>query len=150
LTGAILKLRRGQNSNKEASVMKKLIVALVLPAIVIGTIGCGGAGSLGLAGKAIPFKDESFTVSPLGAMTLTINMRKGAVLEGYVTVRRGNDDIRFYVKDSYGNIVLDIDRTRGRYDFNYTATNEGFHTVYLDNSFSLVTSKQVFLHYRVR
>jgi hypothetical protein len=76
-------------------------------------------------------------------------MSKGDVLEGYLTVRGGNDDIQFYVKDSYGNVVLNVS-VRGRYDFQYSATSEGFHTLYFDNSFSLLTSKQVLIHYRVR
>ena len=98
---------------------------------------------------AASYQDRSFDVSPLSNTHTTVTMSKGKVLEGYLTVRGGNDDIRFYIKDSYGNKVLDIE-VKGRYDFSYTAISEGFHTLYFDNSFSLFTGKQVLMHYRVR
>jgi len=130
--------------------MKHLFLVVVLSLVLLGVAGCGGAGGLGPVGHVVPYQDESFTVKPLTATTMTINMANGAVFEGYVTVRGGNDDIRFYIKDSHGNKVLDINRVQGRYDFFYRATSEGFHTIYFDNSFSIITSKQVYIHYRVR
>ena len=120
----------------------------VLGLLIVGVVGCGGSGPVGQI--VVPYRDQSITVEPGSAMTATVNMSKGAVVEGYMTVRGGNDDIRFYIKDSYGSKVLDIDRVRGRYDFSYTATSEGFHTMYFDNGFSFITSKQVYLHHRVR
>lgn len=113
-----------------------LVAALVL--LIMGSASC-----------AAPYQDESFTVGPLSTSTMTINMSKGDIFEGYLTVRGGNDDIGLYIKDSYGNRVLQIG-VRGRYDFSYKATSEGFHTIYFDNGFSLLTSKQVYMHYRVR
>ena len=131
--------------------MKRLLLVAILGLLIVGTVSCGGgAGGLGPVGHVVPYQDRSLTVEPLSAMTLTINMSQGAVFEGYLTVRGGNDDIRFYIEDSYGNKVLDINRVRGRYDFSYKATSEGFHTIYFDNSFSIITSKQVYIHYRVR
>ncbi len=131
--------------------MKRLLLVAILGVLLIGAVSCGGgAGGLGPVGHIVPYEDRSLTVEPLSSMTLTINMSKGAVFEGYLTVRGGNDDVRFYIKDSYGNTVLDINRVNARYDFSYTATSEGFHTAYFDNSFSIITSKQVFIHYRVR
>jgi len=131
--------------------MRHLLLVAILGLLIVGTVSCGGgAGGLGPVGHVVPYEDRSFTVEPFEAITITINMSKGAVFEGYLTVRGGNDDIRFYIEDSYGNRVLDINRVNGRYDFSYVATSEGFHTIYFDNSFSVITSKQVYMHYRVR
>jgi len=132
--------------------MKHLLLVVLISLVLLGAAGCGrGSGGYGPVGEyVVPYRDENFTVKPFTATELTINISNGAVLEGYVTVRGGNDDIRFYIKDSYGNKVLDINRVQGRYDFFYRATSEGFHTIYLDNSFSIITSKQVYMHYRVR
>jgi len=129
----------------------KKILWIVLPVLItLAMTGCGGVGGYGPAGRVVPYTDRSLTVEPLLHVSMTIDMRSGAVFEGYMTIRGGNDDIRFYIKDSYGNKVLDKNRVQGRYDFSYKATTEGFHTLYFDNSFSLITSKQVYLHYRVR
>lgn len=130
---------------------KIIILRLLILLALIGVLGCsGGTGGCEPPGQLVPYQDISFTVGPLTYSSMTVNMNSGAIFEGYLTVRGGNDDIRFYIKDSYGNVVLDKNRVQGRYDFSYQATAEGFHTVYFDNSFSLITSKEVYLHYRVR
>ncbi len=120
--------------------MKFLFLLFIASLLLGSTTGC----------VEIPYQDSSFDVAPLSSTNTTITMSKGDILEGYLTVRSGNDDIRFYIEDSYGNKVLDINRVRDRYDFSYKATSEGFHTIYFDNSFSVITSKQVYIHYRVR
>ena len=130
----------------------KFIVPLI--SLILLTTGCGlsdGGGGYGPVGPIIvTYKDSGFTVDPFYKYTVTINVKKGAIIEGYLTVRGGNDDVRFYIEDSFGNKVLDRNRVNGRYDFMYTVQSNGFHTMFFDNSFSWITSKQVFLHYRVR
>jgi len=137
--------------------IRYLIVAISITSVFLLPLGCGlfdgggSSGGLGPLGPVIvPYQDDSFTVEPFSKMTITINMRAGAVLEGYLTVRGGNDDIRFYIEDSYGTMLLDKNRVQGRFDFSFTASTAGFHTMFFDNSFSWITSKQVFIHYRVR
>lgn len=117
-----------------------------------GTISqSGSSGGLGDVGTvAVPYQDNSFTVEAMHEVTLTPNMRNGAVLEGYFTIRGGNDDINFAIEDPQGNIVLSINKATGRYDFSYTAPSAGFYTMHFDNTFSLFTSKQIYIHYRVR
>jgi len=128
-----------------------LIISLIVAAVGLGgAVSCSGVGGYGPVGQVVPYVNRSFIVKPLNSITMTADMRSGAVFEGYLTVRGGNDDVRFYIKDSHGNKVLDINRVRGRYDFSYRATSDGFHTIYFDNSFSFVTSKNVYLHYRIR
>ena len=131
----------------------KLVAPFI--ALILLVSGCGisndGGGNYGPIGEAVvPYKDSGFTVDVLSKYTVTVNAKRGAVIEGYLTVRGGNDDVRFYIEDSFGNKVLDKNRVNGRYDFMYTVQSSGFHTMYFNNSFSLFTSKQVYLHYRVR
>ena len=131
----------------------RLIAPLILITLLV--LGCSlsndGGGGYGPLGEAIvPYEDTNFTVSSLNKYTITVNVQQGAVIEGYLTVRGGNDDVRFYIEDSYGKKVLDKNRVNSRYDFYYMVKSSGFHTLYFDNSFSWITSKQVYLHYRVR
>ncbi len=118
-----------------------VILFSVLIAVAIGS-GCD-----------VPYQDKNINVGPFSTETLTMNSPKGVTIEGYLTVRGGNDEIVFYIKDSYGNVVLNI-QVRGRYDFSYKTTSEGFHTLYFDNGSSLfaspLASKQILMHYRVR
>lgn len=139
-----------QGLKMEVKMSKKLILLFLVPILLIPLLsGCGGGYGPG-GSYIVPYRDEHFTVKPGHATTITINMNSGAVFEGYLTVRGGNDDVRFYIEDSYGHIVLDKNRVQGRYDFYYTATSEGFHTIYMDNTFGWITSKEVYIHYRVR
>ncbi len=103
-----------------------------------------------ITGCSVAYRDVNLTVEPLQTYNLTADMKLGDVIEGYFSVKGGNNDIHFYLEDSYGNKILNIDRVQGRYDFSHKATSEGFHSLFFDNSFSLVTSKLVFLHYRIR
>lgn len=131
--------------------LKIIILGSLISVALIGALSCnGGTGGWGPPGQLVPYQDINFTVQPSTHYSMTVNMNSGAIFEGYLTVRGGNDDIRFYIKDSYGNVVLDINRVQGRYDFSYQATTEGFHTIYFDNTFSWITSKEAYLHYRVR
>ena len=92
------------------------------------------------------------TIKPSEGLNGEVSLNVGSFdyLKAAATVSGGNDDIRFTIEDSYGSVVLNMDRVQGRYDFLYTASTAGFHTMYFDNSFSLITDKQVFIHYRVR
>lgn len=119
--------------------MKRLLGVIILLTLVF----------LGLLSCAPAYRDTSIAVGGLSTQTLSITMSKGKTLEGYMTVRGGNDDINFYLKDSYGSKVLNVS-VKGRYDFSYKATSDGYHTAYFDNTFSFFTGKEVLLHYRVR
>jgi len=119
-----------------------LISFLLLVSLLISLIGCGYEGP--------PYQHREFIVAPVSAKTMIIDMNPGSIFEGFVDVEGGNDDIRFYVKDSHDNIVLDKNRVSEHYNFHYQAELRGSYTVYFDNSFSLVTDKKVTIYYRVR
>ncbi len=96
-----------------------------------------------------PTRTGDHYVYALQTLTLTMHFDRGERLEGYFTVRGGNDDVKFYIKNPYGAVILDAGTVTGRHDFAFTAEHEGVYTLYFDNTFSLITSKTIFLSYRV-
>lgn len=92
----------------------------------------------------------SLDIEPLSAASLTFKMAAGETIEGYLKVKGGNDDIRFYINDPSGARVLDVKRVQERYDFAYMAGSEGSYALNFNNGFSFMTGKHVCLHYRIR
>ncbi len=132
--------------NKVAIIIISLLLAM---AVVAGAVSCGGR--LGPLGHAVPYTDDYITVEPFTTRCITVLMSKGSILEGYITVRGGNDDIVFYIEDiRYENKLFFGDRVYGLEHFYYQATHDGVYTMCFDNSFSWITSKRVHIHYRVR
>ena len=124
--------------------MKKYwILGISLVALLLTISSCQSA-------REVPYKEVSFTVEPLQKYIVNITMHPGNVLEGYLSVTNGNNDIHFYLEDSDGKKILDINRVQGRYDFSYEATSEGVHKMVFDNGFSSINSKQVLIHFRIR
>lgn len=126
-----------------------IIVSLIL-AMALSLSGCTGAGRLGPVGHLVPYEDISFTVETKTGQTMTINMAKGAVFEGYLTVRGSKAEIFFTIQNPYGEQVEFL-RVTNRHDFSYKAPLEGFYTVGFYNFFPEdKVDKDVYLHYRVR
>jgi hypothetical protein len=97
-----------------------------------------------------PYSEESFAVPPAREKSLILELSTGESLEGYFQVTSGgNLDIRFWVTEPYGKTVYAArDGAKGRHDFAFKATTEGYYTLHFDNTFSLVTHKQMVLKYR--
>lgn len=93
-------------------------------------------------------RNENHNVPALQYLTLTWALDKAEKIEGYFTVRGGGDDVDFHIKDPYGSVILDAGRVTGRRDFAFTAEYSGAYTLYFDNSFSIFTSKTIFLSYQ--
>lgn len=95
-------------------------------------------------------KTQSQEVAPLHYHMLTFFLEQGDRIEGEFTVRGGDDDIIFYIKDPYGNIVYEPPgQVHGWHKFSITASSNGAYTLYFDNTFSLITSKSVYLTIRI-
>lgn len=94
-------------------------------------------------------RTEDYDVPALQTLTLTMHFEEGERIEGYFTVRGGNDDVKFYIKNPYGAIILDAGMMTGRHDFAFTAEHTGVFTLYFDNTFSLLTSKTIFFSYQL-
>jgi len=127
-----------------------IILSLILVmAVVAGAVSCGGGS--GITHQTVPYIDKSLTVEPFTTRSILVPMSKDSILEGYITVRGGNDDIVFYIEDiRYENKLFFGDRVHGLEHFYYQATHDGAYAMCFDNSFSWITSKRVHIHYRVR
>jgi primosomal protein N' len=65
-----------------------------------------------------------------------------------MTISGGSgDDINFYIRNSAGNTVLNPGRVSNTYSYSFTAQKADNYRVYMDNSFSIVSTKTV--SYRV-
>lgn len=80
-------------------------------------------------------RTDSIGVQPWHTQMATIQLSKGDTSEGYFTVRGGNDNMKFSIKDPYGSVILDAGTVTGRRDFAFTAQFSGAYTAYFDNSF---------------
>lgn len=134
-----------RNTMNKVAVIISLILAM---AVVAGAVSCGGR----LAPvSTVPYTDVYITVEPFTTQSKLVLMAKGSILEGYLTVRGGNDDIVFYIEDlRYENKLFFGDRVYGLEHFYYQAPHDGGYAMCFDNSFSWITSKRVHIHYRVR
>lgn len=94
---------------------------------------------------------ETVNVSAGEIRTMTLNLRDGATVSGSFSVTGGSgDDIDFWVTDPSGNHIISERRiTRGD-DFSFRASDNGAYTIHFDNSFSLLSTKQVRLSYDVQ
>jgi hypothetical protein len=128
--------------SKSACRGKFLLVAV----LCLVTGGMMLAACREVAQKVVPYRDESYTIGPGQAQTLTARLGPGGHVEGDVTVRE--NDARFYIKDPQNNVVFDTGRFSGKKEFYFAASTGGFYTLYLDNTYSLFTSKLVLIHWR--
>lgn len=100
--------------------------------------------------NTIAARDEELTVLPLQTMTVVVPMEASQILTGYITIDGGNDDIKVYVKDDFGEEIADFGIVSGTQQITYKVTKSGFYTIYFDNSFSVAVNKEIKLHYSVR
>jgi len=121
----------------------KLLLVAVL-CLVTGSLILAACREVGE--KVTPYTDESYTIGAGQAQTLTARLERGGYVEGDVTVRE--NDIRLYIKDPQNKVVFDTGRFSGSKDFYFAASADGFYTLYLDNTYSLFTSKFVLIHWR--
>jgi hypothetical protein len=131
------------------SVSNRLLPLIMVFLAMTGMVACGET-ALRTPASMVLEKDEEFTVLPLQTMTVVVQMEEKKRLKGSISVSGGNNDIKVYVKDDFGNSVVEPVTIVEGYDFEYVPENAGFYTIYFDNSFSVTVNKQVKLHYEVR
>lgn len=68
---------------------------------------------------------------------------KGVKLEGYLTIRNGNEEITFRLEDPYGVTTLNPGLITSRYDFAFTTAQEGIYRLSFINNEN--ASKAVYL-----
>lgn len=91
---------------------------------------------------------STYSISPGNSVYLTYNLRNGTIIRATMTISGGSgDDINFYIRNSAGNTVLNPGRVSDTYSYYFTAQKGDNYRVYMDNSFSIISTKTVY--YRV-
>jgi hypothetical protein len=81
---------------------------------------------------------------------LTFNLNNGDQVSGTVSITGGSaNDINFRVTGPSGATVYDAGRVTGGTSFSFTANQPGAYILHFDNSFSLLSSKQITVSYSV-
>lgn len=101
-----------------------------------------------LASLASAAEVQSISVQPGYVQTLSANLNSGDTISGSISVTGGSgDDIDFSIKDPSGNEIFTKRRVAKGTTFSVTATQAGAYTFVFDNSFSLLSGKNVQLSY---
>jgi hypothetical protein len=91
---------------------------------------------------------ETFDIDPLSGKTLTFNLSDGQKVTGSVSITGGSgNDVDIWVTNPTGNTILNLGRVSQGIDFEFTADKDGAYTLHFDNSFSILSSKNIYLTY---
>ncbi|GEM_PF-7109707 len=98
----------------------------------------------------VPYRTEQFQVPPGvdDSITYTIQHPPGR-FTGYVLILGANNDIGFRLRAPSGGYLIKQSRVANRYAFDLTLPDAGPYTLFLDNSFSLITTKDVTMYSRL-
>ena len=93
---------------------------------------------------------QSIQVSPGYEQTLTYNLSSGQTFSGSISISGGSgNDVNFWVTNPQGASILNYGKVSGGTSFEFTAQSSGAYTLHFDNSFSIISSKSVYLTYDV-
>ena len=82
--------------------------------------------------------------------TLTLNLNNGDKVSGSISITGGSsNDVNFYVTNPSGAKIYDAGRVTDGTSFAFTADTSGAYILHFDNSFSLLSGKQVTVSYDV-
>jgi len=93
---------------------------------------------------------ETFNVAAGDQNIFTLNLREGMNIEGSISVTGGSgNDIDFWIIDPTGNTILNLGRISHGTEFEFSVDQNGAYSLHFDNSFSLLSTKNVVLTYDV-
>lgn len=118
---------------------KSLVALLTLLALSIMVMGSVPASAATVQNCTAPAGSQC---------TLTFNLNNGDSVSGSVSVTGGSgNDINFYITNPAGAQIYSAGRVSGGTSFSFTADSSGAYILHFDNSFSLLSSKQVTVSY---
>ncbi|MEJ2240958.1 MAG: emp24/gp25L/p24 family protein [Candidatus Bathyarchaeota archaeon] len=93
---------------------------------------------------------EALNVEAGDEQVLTLNLNAGMNVGGSISVTGGSgNDIDFWVTDTAGNKILDFGRVSHGTQFEFSATEDGSYSLHFDNSFSILSTKNIVLTYEI-
>lgn len=131
------------NLVRKVDEMKVAVIVLALLLSVVTVLG--GLACSAIKEQVVSYTEKQVEIPSMSEQTLTIHCSSGDRIDGSFTVLE--NDIRFYIKDPSRNTVYNAGRVEHN-TFNVYCTSTGYYTLYFDNSYSIITSKTVFLRYR--
>lgn len=96
------------------------------------------------------YQIEKIEVPPRQTAYVVFSVPDRYVLEGYFEVTGGNNDITFWATGRGQEAVIKKHDVVGRDEFKLSAKQSASYTLYFDNGKSVLTPKQVTIHYRLR
>jgi hypothetical protein len=103
-----------------------------------------------LAPSAFASSVQQCSVPAGSQCTLTFNLNNGDSVSGSISVTGGTgNDVNFYITNPTGAQIYSAGRVSGGTSFSFTADSSGAYILHFDNSFSLISSKQVTVSYNV-
>jgi hypothetical protein len=98
----------------------------------------------------VPYQTQELRVPPDNVQSITYTMQHPpGRLQGYMLILGANNDIGVRLRDPSGGYLINQSRVANRYAFDVPLPDAGPYTLYLDNSFSLITTKDVTMYARV-
>jgi len=93
---------------------------------------------------------QNLVVQPGQAYTVAISLTNGDQVTGSLSITGGSgNDVNFWVTDPSGATIENLGRVSQGGSFQFSAVQSGGYTLHIDNSFSILSSKQVTLTYNV-
>ena len=95
-------------------------------------------------------KEWSFDVPALNKRYIILSLEQGDKVHIKMRISGGNNDIEFYIKDPSGTYVRSPSKIYSYYEYSFTAGSSGTYELWFDNSFSLLTSKNIYLELTIK
>ena len=93
---------------------------------------------------------EALNVDAGDEQVLTLNLNAGMNVVGSISVTGGSgDDIDFWITDPAENKILDFGIISHGTQFEFAATEDGPYSLHFDNSFSILSTKDIVLTYEI-
>lgn len=102
----------------------------------------------------IPFvyADEvkTFNVDAGYEQIFTLDLNEGMKIDGSMSITGGSgNDVDFWITDPVGNKIVDLGRVSQGTQFEFTANQDGAHSLHFDNAFSILSNKNIVLTYNI-
>ena len=93
---------------------------------------------------------RTFNVDAGDEQIVTLDLNAGMKVDGSMSITGGSsNDVDFWITDPIGNKIVDLGRVSQGTEFEFTANQNGAHSLHFDNAFSVLSNKNVVLTYNI-
>ena len=118
------------------------VITLISCVIILGVllIGCNRHAEL---------NEHMYMLGPREQAVLDIPLDSGDVLEGYITIRFGDELLDFTILDQSGEVLITQSELKRRHDFYYAASLSSGYSLLLENQSSENVDKLIYISYKI-